>query len=127
VVVTVDTSGKIAEIHFEDGQVVAKGDLLVVLDKSEEEASLRAAEAQLAEAQASYDRAKNLQESSALSRATLQERLAALEQSRAAIQEIKARLDKLIIAAPFDGILGLREVSIGALVQPGDQITAIDD
>src|SRR5690606_8788421 len=40
---------------------------------------------------------------------------------------IKARLDKLIIAAPFDGILGLREVSIGALVQPGDQITTIDD
>lgn len=127
VVITADTSEKITEIHFEDGQEVRQGDLLVTLDKSQEEAELRAAEAQLVEAQSSYNRAKNLQNTSALSKATLQEREAALTQRQAIIDEIKARIDKRVIAAPFDGILGLREVSMGALVQPGERITTIDD
>lgn len=127
VVITADTSEKIVEIHFEDGQEVKKGDLLVTLDKSEEEAELRAAEAEMSETESAYKRAKNLQDSSALSKATLQERLALMKQNEAAIEAIKARIDKRTITAPFDGILGLREVSIGALVQPGDQITTIDD
>ena len=127
VVITADTAEKVTAINFEDGQYVNKGDILLTLDKSEEEAELRSAEASLAEAQSSYDRAKGLQDTSALSKGTLQERLAALEKSQAAIQEIKARIEKRDIAAPFDGILGLREVSIGTLVQPGDQITTIDD
>ncbi len=127
VVITADTAEKVTAIHFEDGQYVNKGDILITLDKSEEEAELRSAEASLAEAQSAYDRAKGLQDTSALSKGTLQERLAALQKSQAAIEEIKARIEKRDIAAPFDGALGLREVSVGALVQPGDQITTIDD
>ena len=127
IVVTADTSEKISSLHFEDGQFVHKGDLLVTLDKDEEEAELRAAEAQLTESESAYNRAKNLQDSSALSKGTLQERLAMLKQSEASVQAIKARLAKLTITAPFDGFLGLREVSIGALVKPGDRITTLDD
>lgn len=127
IAVTADTSEKIAAIHFEDGQAVRKGDLLVTLDKDEEEAQLRSAEAQMSEAESAYNRAKNLQDSSALSKGTLQERLAALKQSEASVEAIRARLAKLSIAAPFDGVLGLREVSVGALIQPGDKITTLDD
>lgn len=127
VVITADTSEKISAIHFEDGQSVKKGDLLVTLDKDEEEAELRAAEALLADRQSAYDRAKELQESSAISKGTLQERLGALKQVQADIETVKARISKLTILAPFDGILGLREVSVGTLVQPGDKITTIDD
>lgn len=127
VIITADTSEKVEGIHFEDGQIVKKGDLLVTLERGEEEAALKAAEATLAERQSAYDRAKNLQESSAVSKATLQERLAALKQIQAEIETIKAKLAKLVIVAPFDGILGLREVSVGALVQPGGKITTIDD
>lgn len=127
IAVTADTSEKIASIHFDDGQAVHKGDLLVTLDKDEEEAQLRSAEAQLSEAESAYNRAKNLQDSSALSKGTLQERLAALKQSEASVEAIRARLAKLSITAPFDGQLGLREVSVGALVQPGDKITTLDD
>lgn len=127
VVITADTSGKATDIFFEDGQEVHKDDILLIIDKTEEEAALRAAQAQLAEAQSSYDRATNLQKTSALSKATLQERVAQLERARAEIQAIEARIDKRVITAPFDGILGLREVSIGALIQPGDVITTIDD
>ncbi len=127
VVITPDTSEKVSEIHFEDGQSVQKGDLLVTLDQKEEDAELKAAKAELSEARSAYSRAKELQGTRAVSKATLQERLAALKQSEAAVEVMEARIEELSITAPFDGILGLREVSVGTLVQPGDMITTIDD
>lgn len=127
IVVTADTAEKVTAIHFAEGQAVKKGDLLITLAKGEEDADLKAAQAQLSEARLSYNRARELQESNALSEATLQERLALLKQRRAAIAAITARLDKRAITAPFDGMLGLREVSVGTLVQPGDAITTLND
>lgn len=125
--ITADRSEKIIAIHFEDGQEVKHGDLLVTLDKSEEEAELRAAYAVTAETKNAYDRAQGLTGNSALPKAVLQERLAQLKQSQANADAIKASLGSYKITAPFDGILGLRQVSIGTLVQPGDIITTIDD
>ncbi len=127
VVITADTAEKITKIYFEEGQQVKKGDLLVTLAKGEENAALRAAQAELSEARSAYNRAKNLQDSKAISKAAMQERLSALNQARAAISGVTARLDKLAITAPFDGTIGLREVSVGALVQPSDIITRLDD
>ncbi len=127
VVITADRSEKITAIHFEDGQEVKQGDLLVTLDKTQEEAELRASEALTAETQTSYNRAKGLSGNSALPKATLQERQAELKQAQAATEAIKARLESYEITAPFDGVLGLREMSVGTLVQPGDMITTIDD
>jgi len=127
IIITPDTAAKIVAINFDDGQMVTKGTLLLTLDKSEEEANLRAAQAARLEASSAYERAKGLQKSSALSKGILQERLSALKQSEAVVQSIKSQIDQLTITAPFDGILGLREVSLGALVQPGDTITTLDD
>ncbi len=127
VVITADRAEKISTINFEDGQEVKQGEILLTLGQREETAELQAAQAQLSEAQSAYDRAKGLEQSSALSTATLQERQAALTNAQAAVEAVQARLAKLTIAAPFDGVLGLREVSVGTLVQPGDRITTIDD
>ncbi len=127
VIVTADTAEKVTKIYFEEGQDVKKGDLLITLAKGEENAALKAAQATFSEAQSSYNRAKDLQATKAISKATLQERLSTLNQSRAAIAGVSARLDKLAITAPFDGVIGLREVSVGALVQPSDMITTIND
>ena len=127
VVVTADESEKVTAVHFEDGQIVKKGDLLVTLDKTQEEAELRAAMALTAERRNAYNRAKGLSGNSALPKATLQTRLAELKQSQADTEAIKARLKNYEVRAPFDGVLGLREISVGTLVQPGDMITTIDD
>lgn len=127
IVITADTAEKVTAIHFEDGQTVKQGDLLITLDKGEEEAALNSALASLAEAEGAYERARTLQDNNALSKGTLQERLATLKQNQASVEEIKSRIEKRDIKAPFAGILGLREVSIGALVQPGAQITTLDD
>jgi membrane fusion protein (multidrug efflux system) len=127
VVITTDRSEKITEIHFDDGQQVKQGDILISLDKTQEEAELRAAEAITAETKNAYNRAKSLSGNSALPKAILQERLAELRQSQAETEAVKARLESYEITAPFDGVLGLREVSVGALIQPGDTITTLDD
>lgn len=127
VIVTADTAEKVTKIYFEEGQEVKKGDLLITLAKGEQNATLKAAQAELAEAQSAYNRAKDLQDTKAISQAAMQERLSALNQARAAISGASARLDKLAITAPFDGVVGLREVSVGTLVRPGDVITTIDD
>lgn len=127
IVITADTAEKVTAIHFEDGQTVKQGDLLITLDKGEEEAALNAALASLAEAKGAYERARTLQDNNALSKGTLQERLATLKQNEASVEEIKSRIEKRDIRAPFDGMLGLREVSVGALVQPGAKITTLDD
>lgn len=127
VIITADTAEKVTVILFEDGQQVKKGDLLITLDKGEEEAALNAATASLAEAEAAYERARTLQDNNALSKGTLQERLAMLKKNQASVEEIKSRIEKRDIKAPFDGVLGLRQVSVGALVQPGALITTLDD
>jgi len=127
VIITADTAEKVTKIYFEEGQDVKKGDLLITLAKGEENAALKAAQAEFSEARSSYNRAKDLQATKAISKAALQERLSALNQSRAAISGVSARLDKLAITAPFDGVIGLREVSVGTLVQPSDMITTLDD
>lgn len=127
VVITADTTEKITALHFEEGQSVQAGDVLVTLDQRQENAQLRAAKAQLAEARSAYERARNLQKRSALSAATVQERLAEKTRNEVQVDVIQARLAELTIQAPFSGILGLRQVSMGALVKPGDPITTLDD
>lgn len=127
VTITAVVAGPVTEIKFEDGERVAKGDVLLTLEKSEEEANLKSARALLEERTASYRRAQDLERQQALSTATLKERQALLRQIEGEIEAIQSRINDRIIRAPFDGILGLRNVSPGALVRPGDAITTLDD
>ena len=125
--VTANVTEKIAGIHFDDGQQVEAGALLVTLDKAEEEADLKAAEAILAERRLAFERAQQLESRQFTSVATLDERRAAVRESEATIGAIKARIEDRVIRAPFAGVVGLRNVSVGALVEPGDLITTLDD
>jgi membrane fusion protein (multidrug efflux system) len=127
VVITAKLTETVKEIHFDDGQTVRKGDVLVVLDSDEENADLRAAQAQAAERRSAYKRAAGLEEKQIVSRATYEEKQAQLRQAEADIQSIRSRIADTVIRAPFDGVLGLRNVSVGTLVRPGDGITTIDD
>lgn len=103
----------IAEILFEDGQIVKQGDLLIQLKDDEEVATYE-------EARKAYNRYAALAKSNAGSRAKRDE-------AKALMQVAWARVDDRKIKAPFDGILGIREVSVGDLVTPGTLITTIDD
>ncbi len=128
---SVEITSNVAEavegIFFDDGDSVTRGQVLVRLRQDEEQAALKAAEARLDERRAAYERAETLEERRALSTATLRERQALLSQIEGEIEAIQSRIDDRVIRAPFDGVLGLREVSLGALVRPGDRVTTLDD
>lgn len=124
---TANVTEKVEKLHFEDGQEVKAGELLVELEASEEISALKAARALYDERKAAYDRARELEQQRALSTATLEEREALLRQSEGEIEVLQSQIDDRRIQAPFDGVLGLREISPGALVRPGDRITTVDD
>jgi membrane fusion protein (multidrug efflux system) len=127
VIIAANVTDKVTQIMFEDGQRVEKGDLLVAMRRDEQRAALAAAEAVLAERKTSYERARALESRQYTTTAQLQERQAALFEAEALRDAAKARLDDREIRAPFNGIVGLRSISIGALVTPGERITTLDD
>ena len=116
----------ITSLHFEDGQRVKKGDLLATLSNAEEQALLSSAKSSLAEEEREIRRLDALVKEGAAPEAKLQERQTMAEVARQKIREAEARLADRKITAPFDGVLGLRRISVGALVSPTTIITTLD-
>lgn len=127
VTVTAKVTEIITELKFEDGQRVSKGDTLALMTNSEETAQLREAEATVLEAGERLQRTKPLASRGVSSEALLSERRRDHETALARLEAVKSRLADRKIEAPFDGVVGLRRISIGALVEPGTVITTIDD
>lgn len=125
--ITSSVTEKIDKILFKSGQEVKTGEILVQLNNAFEKAELKSAEAEMLKAKLAYDRANSLQKTKAVSKATLQERLANFEKAQANVTEINAKLDDLKIVAPFSGVLGIKKLSPGALVKPGDVIITLTD
>ena len=113
VTVAPEVAGTVTEIAFESGAIVAKGDLLVRLDTSSEEAQLRAAQAQVELAKLNAERMLKLRESNTVSQSELDTAEATLKQNQANADEIRAIIDKKTIRAPFAGRLGIRLVNLG--------------
>ncbi len=122
-----NVSETISVIHFDDGQRVREGDILVELTSAEQHAQLDEAQVRVGEAERQYQRVKALVAQRAASESLLDERKRDLDTARAVLVAIESRLSDRLIKAPFDGVLGLRNVSRGALVEPGDTITTLDD
>ncbi len=125
--ITTNVTEKVREVRFEDGQTVAAGDILVVLEKAEEEADLKAAEAILTARRLALGRSRRLESQQFSTTAQLEERQAAVHETEARIESIKARIADRVIRAPFEGVVGLRDISVGTLIEPGDIITTLDD
>ncbi|WPL19943.1 Multidrug transporter MdtA [Thiorhodovibrio winogradskyi] len=127
VVITANATDTISAIHFDDGDRVKSGDLLVEMVSVEEHAQLEEISARMGEAERQYERVKSLEASGSASASLLDERRRDLHTARASLAAIESRLNDRLIKAPFDGVVGLRNISLGALVQPGDVITTLDD
>jgi membrane fusion protein (multidrug efflux system) len=125
--ITSNVTEKIREIHFEDGQQVKAGDVLVILDQAEEKANLKQAEAVRGERKLALDRLLQLEERKLAPTDEIDRTRLELEQAKASISAIKTRISDRIIRAPFDGVVGLRNISVGALVETGDLIATLDD
>jgi len=119
-------TGTISAFNFEDGDHVDAGQWLVQLDDDQVQAELRAAQALLGQRQSALNRAQQLQDRKLGVRATLEDNAALVQQSEAEIDAIRAKLANHRLQAPFAGTVGLRNISIGALVTPGTDLVTLD-
>ena len=125
--ITASVTDTITAIHFADGQFVDEGDILAEMTSTEEHAQLEEELSRREEALKRYERVSNLIARGAVSQAQLDERERELETAEARLRAIESRLQDRLIKAPFGGVVGLRNISLGALVEPGDMITKLDD
>lgn len=125
-----DISSNVTEtvtgLFFEDGQQVRKGQILAQLGNAEEAALLASAQSVLAEEEREIGRLGGLVAEGAAAEARLAERRTLADIAKQKIREAEAKLADRRVVAPFDGWLGLRRISVGALVSPGTVITTID-
>ncbi len=127
VVITARVTRQVGRVLFSDGQTVKTGEVLVELEDGEERAQLAQARATRADAKLRFDRVADLASRGTESQSRYDEVRTALDAANARVQELEAKLADLRVRAPFSGVLGLREVSPGTLLQPGDRITTLDD
>jgi membrane fusion protein (multidrug efflux system) len=120
-------SEAITAIRFEEGKRVKAGQVLVELQDSEARAEVAAARAVLVESEGQHQRGLELYKTKAVSASELEQRAARRDADRAALDAARARLAHTLVRAPFAGRVGLRRVSLGALVDSSTVITTLDD
>ena len=127
VLITSNHSDIVDEVTFDDGAIVSKGDILVRLNNQEEAAKVKELEANLAESVAQLNRYQDLLTKKATSKSQVDQQEAQTKAIAAQLLSARTKLNELTITAPFDGVLGFREVSVGAYIESGEVITSLDD
>ncbi len=127
VTLTPKVSDTVSAIHFEDGDLVEAGTILLELTNREEQALLAEAQANLEDGRRQLRRLEELVQQGSVPVSQVDEARSRVDAQEARLEALLARLDDRLIRAPFDGALGFREVSQGTLVSPGTAITTIDD
>lgn len=120
-----ELAGAVREIAFENGAQVKKGQVLVRLDASSEEAQLKGAEADAELARLTRGRVQSLHAQGANTQSELESALARSVQAEATVANLRALLAKKVIRAPFDGRIGIRQVELGQVVSPGGPIASL--
>jgi membrane fusion protein (multidrug efflux system) len=127
VTITASVSETIDRVEFDSGQVVRAGQVLVRLSGREQRATLAEAEAEYRAAQTLFARQQDLAQRQLIAASTFDAQRGARDAAKARLEQMRAQLGDRAIVAPFAGVLGLRQVSPGALVTPGTVITTLDD
>ena len=125
VTVSADLPGTIDKIHFESGQRVHEGDILIELDTRQERAQLANLEAQRDLARVNYDRAQQLVKAGVISRSEYDNASAQQKATEAQVGDIRAAIARKTIHAPFSGALGIRQVSLGQYLAAGQAVVSL--
>ena len=127
VTITAKVSDVVTRLAFDSGQRVRAGQLLADMNSRAQQADVSAAEAALRDAEQQLRRGQELANAQLVARGQLDTLRANRDAAAAAVQAKRASVADRAITAPFAGVLGLRQVSLGALVSPGTVITTLDD
>ncbi len=125
ITVSTDLAGIISQISFKSGATVKKGDPLVKLDTQQEEAALHAAEARQNLAKISLGRQRTLQSSGVVAQSEYDAAESEFNQATAAVDAAHALIARKTIVAPFDGLLGIRQVDLGQYLDVGAPIVQL--
>lgn len=125
VAVSTDLAGIVSALAFDSGQSVKKGALLVQLQSDPEKAQLEAAKARLHLAELEIQRKRDLRTKNAIPASEVDAAENELLQARAQQEQTLALLERKRICAPFDGVLGIRQVSLGQYLNPGSPVVTM--
>jgi len=125
VTVTNEIAGIIKTIHFDSGQHVEKGQLLLELDSETDQAELNGLLAEKKLAQIQFNRSKKLMSKDFVSKSDYDQNLALLDENNASVRSKKTVIEKKMIRAPFTGELGIRNVNLGQYLTPGAAIVTL--
>jgi membrane fusion protein (multidrug efflux system) len=127
VTLTAKITETVRKVNFTDGQRVHAGDVLVEMTSGQQVAALAEAQATYKDAERLMDRNNDLVKQGTVSRQVADTARATHDSAQARVALLRAQLSDRVVTAPFSGVLGLRQVSVGALVSPGTVITTLDD
>lgn len=127
ITVTSEVDGRLEKVAVAEGDRVKAGQVMFIIDDRTAKAQLARADAQLSDAQAAWNRAKQLKHSEVLSQAEADTLKAALNSAQADRDAAAAQLANYQIKAPFSGVLGLRQINQGSYIKAGDRLTTLDD
>ena len=123
-----NASDRVTAIYFDDGQRVTQGQTLLSLAQREQLALVEAAEAEVEEARRQLERVDRLSDLQAVSQSELDQARRDMDRASANLRAVQSRQKDRILVAPFDGVLGFRQVSVGSFLGPGDVVaTLVDD
>ncbi len=123
--VSADLPGVVDAISFDSGRMVRQGEVLIRLDARQERAQLAAAQAQLELSRLNLARMQGLIEEGIISRAEHDRVVAEHKQAEARVGEIRATIERKVIRAPFNGLLGIRQVDRGQYLDGGSPIVPL--
>ena len=125
--ITSSITQKVSHINFSDCDFVKKGDVLVQLNVEKQKAFQKQAEINLKEQQRELTRLSSLKDKKIIAEKEYDIQNTKLQDAQAKLAEIEEEIKEGTIVAPFDGMLGIRKISVGSLLTPGTVITTIDD
>jgi membrane fusion protein (multidrug efflux system) len=127
VMVRPEVSGRIAKLGFTDGARVRRGQLLVQLDDTLQQAQLKQAEAQASIARTNLQRSRELLAQNFVSASAVDQNAAALQVAEAQVALALAQVQRMRVLAPFDATAGLKLVNEGDYVRDGADIVPLED
>lgn len=127
ITLTSEIAGQVAKIFFKDGALVARGTPLIQLDDTIPKAQLASAQADFNFSKITYQRRETLGKKGLWPAQEIDQAQADFEEKKALLQEKQAIVDKMLLVAPFDGVLGKAQVSLGHYVMPGQALVSLTD
>jgi membrane fusion protein (multidrug efflux system) len=127
VVVRPEVSGRVMRIGFQDGRSVQKGQLLLQLDDTLQQAQMQQAQAQASIARTNLQRSRELLSQGFVSQSAVDQNAAAVEVAEAQVALARAQLGRMRVLAPFNGVTGIKQISVGDYLKDGADVVSLED